>query len=87
MARKRFKFYVGFWSSTSARGYVGCNWFAADASLKIDAATYPGGYDRIVGPFKTKRGAVYFSENPSTRDIETAERCAKMLANAQKYPG
>lgn len=76
MARKRFKFYVGRWSG--ANGFRGCNWFASETPPT--AEVYGKLYSAIIGPFKTKRGAIYMQNNPSTPDVETAERYAKMEA-------
>lgn len=78
----RAKYYVGFYTGPS--GFRGCSWFGDTEAPTTE--TYGKLYGAIVGPFKTKRGAVYMSENMSTRDVETAERCARMRATLQRYP-
>lgn len=74
MTRQRY--YVGFYSSI--RGIRGATWFASPT--KPTQESHGRLYDSVVGPFKTKRGAVYMSENHSCGSVATAELWARVEA-------
>jgi hypothetical protein len=68
---KRKRFYVG----------LGKHARVVFASAKTPTMESHGGaYAAVVGPFRTKTGAVYLAHNPHCCDVADAERLAKGLA-------
>lgn len=63
-----------------ARCYVGLtnrsNRFELFRANKVPEI-YSVRYSRIVGPFRTRRGAIFYSRNPMGQSIRQIERLAK----------
>ena len=75
----RQRYYVGFFKGPGGKGRF-ATWFASPT--KPTQESHGRLYDAVVGPFRTKRGAVYMSENPSTPSVEQAELWARVEAGA-----